>query len=241
MLRAASVALLLIGACRQHSGPAGDASASLAAWEKDRLQMVSMQIEARGVSDALVLDAMRRVPRDRFVPQSQRAHAYEDRPLPIGAGQTISQPYVVAVMTELASIRPGDRVLEVGTGCGYQAAVLAEMGAEVFSIEIIESLAERARATLSELGYSKNVEVRSGDGYAGWPERAPFDAILVTAAPPTIPEPLAQQLVLGGRLIIPVGELYQSLLLVTRTRDGFRQESVLPVRFVPMTGRAQAQ
>jgi len=201
--------------------------------------MVSSQIEARGVRDASVLEAMRRVPRHRFVPESQQAHAYEDRPLPIGVGQTISQPYIVALMSELAALEPGDRVLEIGTGCGYQAAVLAEMGVEVFSIEIIESLATQAIATLRELGYGKRIEIRHGDGYAGWPEHAPFDAILVTAAPPRIPEPLRRQLKLGGRLIIPVGEQFQRLLRVTRTEDGFREESVIPVRFVPMTGKAR--
>jgi protein-L-isoaspartate(D-aspartate) O-methyltransferase len=161
--------------------------------------------------------------------------------LPIGHQQTISQPYIVALMSELADLKPGDTVLEVGTGSGYQAAVLAEMGMRVFSIEIIEPLAKRAKATLSELGYGKKVEVRHGDGYAGWPERAPFDAIVVTAAPPNIPQPLKRQLKVGGHLVIPVGKHFQSLLRVTRTKDGFREESVIPVRFVPMTGKAQEQ
>jgi protein-L-isoaspartate(D-aspartate) O-methyltransferase len=201
--------------------------------------MVRRQIEARGVRDARVLEAMRKVPRHRFMPESQRAHAYDDRPLPIAQGQTISQPYIVALMSELADVKPGDTVLEVGTGSGYQAAVLAEMGVKVFSIEIIEPLAKQATATLSELGYGNKVEVRHGDGYAGWPERAPFDAVIVTAAPPKIPKPLKQQLKVGGRLVIPVGKHYQSLIRVTRTKDGFREESVIPVRFVPMTGKAQ--
>ena len=201
--------------------------------------MVRKQIEARGVRDARVLDAMRSVPRHRFVPESQRGYAYDDRPLPIGEGQTISQPYIVALMTELAGVKPGDTVLEVGTGSGYQAAVLAQMGVKVYSIEIVEPLARRAKAVLDELGYGKRVELRRGDGYAGWPEHAPFDAILVTAAPPKIPEPLKQQLVVGGRLVIPVGKYFQSLLRITRTKDGFREESVIPVRFVPMTGKAQ--
>jgi len=239
MHRATRVALLLIGACSQQSRPADAVPSESASLERDRLQMVSSQIEARGVRDTRVLAAMRRVPRHRFVPESQRAHAYEDRPLPIGVGQTISQPYIVALMSELAALEPGDRVLEIGTGCGYQAAVLAEMGVEVFSIEIIESLAKQATATLRELGYGKRIEIRHGDGYAGWPEHAPFDAILVTAAPPKIPEPLRQQLKRGGRLIIPVGEQFQRLLRVTRTEDGFREESVIPVRFVPMTGKAR--
>ena len=189
--------------------------------------------------DARVLEAMRKVPRHRFMPESQRAHAYDDRPLPIAQGQTISQPYIVALMSELADVKPGDTVLEVGTGSGYQAAVLAEMGVKVFSIEIIEPLAKQATATLSELGYGNKVEVRHGDGYVGWPERAPFDAVIVTAAPPKIPKPLKQQLKVGGRLVIPVGKHYQSLIRVTRTKDGFREESVIPVRFVPMTGKAQ--
>ena len=207
--------------------------------EQERTHMVRRQIEARGVRDARVLEAMRKVPRHRFMPESQRAHAYDDRPLPIAHGQTISQPYIVALMSELADVKPGDTVLEVGTGSGYQAAVLAEMGVKVFSIEIIEPLAKQATATLSELGYGNKVEVRHGDGYAGWPERAPFDAVIVTAAPPKIPKPLKQQLKVGGRLVIPVGKHYQSLIRVTRTKDGFREESVIPVRFVPMTGKAQ--
>ncbi len=201
--------------------------------------MVRSQIESRGIKDARVLEAMRKVPRHRFMPESQRPYAYDDRPLPIGDGQTISQPYIVALMSELAGVKPGDTVLEVGTGSGYQAAVLAEMGVKVFSIEIVASLAKRAKALLGDLGYDESIEVRHGDGYAGWPEHAPFDAIVVTAAPPKIPEPLKQQLEVGGRLVIPVGKSFQSLLRVTRTKDGFREESVIPVRFVPMTGKAQ--
>ena len=183
MRRAAWVALLVAAACSQKSGPAGAVPSDPELREQERLQMVSAQIEARGVRDARVLEAMRKVPRHRFVPQGQRAHAYQDRPLPIGHRQTISQPYIVALMSELAGVKPGDAVLEVGTGSAYQAAVLAEMGVKVFSIEIIEPLAKRAEATLSKLGYTSNVQVRHGDGYAGWPEHAPFDAILVTAAP----------------------------------------------------------
>jgi protein-L-isoaspartate(D-aspartate) O-methyltransferase len=201
--------------------------------------MVHTQIEGRGVTDARVLEAMRKVPRHRFIPESQRPSAYDDRPLPIGRGQTISQPYIVALMSELAEVEPGDTVLEVGTGSGYQAAVLAEMGVKVFSIEIVASLAKGAQALLVELGYGGSVEVRHGDGYAGWPEHAPFDAIVVTAAPPSIPDPLKQQLEVGGHLVIPVGKDFQRLLRVTRTKNGFREESVIPVRFVPMTGKAQ--
>jgi protein-L-isoaspartate(D-aspartate) O-methyltransferase len=199
--------------------------------------MVSTQIESRGVRDSQVLRAMRAVPRHRFVPPSERSSAYDDRPLPIGHQQTISQPYIVALMSELADLKPGDKVLEVGTGSGYQAAVLAEMGVKVFSIEIVAPLAKQAKATLTKLGY--DVEVRHGDGYAGWPEHAPFDAVIVTAAPPQIPEPLKEQLKIGGRLVIPVGTHFQSLIRVTRTKSGFRQEEVIPVRFVPMTGEAQ--
>jgi len=241
MRTAVWVALLVIGACSQKSGPARAVPDEAEPREQERHQMVSKQIEARGVRDARVLGAMRKVPRHRFVPVSQRASAYDDRPLSIGHGQTISQPYIVALMSELAGVGPGDKVLEVGTGSAYQAAVLAEMGVKVFSIEIIEPLAEQAKATLAKQGYAQGVEVRHGDGYAGWPEHAPFDAIVVTAAPPKIPEPLKQQLKIGGRLIIPVGKSYQSLLRVTRTKDGFREESVIPVRFVPMTGKAQGR
>jgi protein-L-isoaspartate(D-aspartate) O-methyltransferase len=201
--------------------------------------MVTQQLEARGIHDARVLAAMRAVPRDRFVPDEARARAYGDHPLPIGHEVTISQPYIVALMTELAEVGPGDRVLEIGTGSGYQTAVLAELGAEVWSIEIIEPLATRAAALLAELGYGR-VHVRHGDGYAGWPEHAPFQAILVTAAPPRIPEPLRGQLAVGGRLVVPVGEQWgQELIVSTRTEDGWSDRTVIPVAFVPMTGAAQ--
>jgi protein-L-isoaspartate(D-aspartate) O-methyltransferase len=231
------MALWLLAACSQKSVPAEAGPSEADARDEERLRMVSRQIESRGVRDRAVLAAMRAVPRHRFVPASEQASAYADHPLPIGYQQTISQPYIVAFMTELAAVKPGDTVLEVGTGSGYQAAVLAEMGVKVYSIEIVAPLAEQASETLAALGY--DVTVRHGDGYAGWPEHAPFDAILVTAAPPKIPEPLERQLEVGGRLVIPVGEYFQSLLVVTRTRDGYRQKDVLPVRFVPMTGEAQ--
>ncbi len=200
--------------------------------------MVATQIEARGVRDARVLDAMRRVERHRFVPEPEGGHAYEDRPLGIGHGQTISQPYIVAVMTEAARVRPGARVLEIGTGSGYQAAVLAELAGEVDTIEFVEPLAREAAARLAALGY-RNVNVRAGDGYRGWPERAPFDAIVVTAAPPEIPRPLLDQLAVGGRLVAPVGEGEQELVVVERTAAGLTTRNLLPVRFVPMTGEAQ--
>jgi len=206
-------------------------------WRARREAMVSRQIEVRGVKDRRVLAAMRRVPRHRFVPAGEQGRAYNDHPLGIGHDQTISQPYIVALMSELAAVGPGDRVLEVGTGSGYQAAVLAAMGVELYSIEIVEALAREARARLTRLGYK--VQVRHGDGYRGWPEAAPFDAIVITAAPPRVPEPLKQQLKPGGRLVVPVGETYQDLVVITRTDKGFERRSVLPVRFVPMTGEAQ--
>jgi protein-L-isoaspartate(D-aspartate) O-methyltransferase len=184
---------------------------------------------------------MRTVPRHRFVPEEYRDTAYLDRPLPIGNGQTISQPYIVAFMTEALRLEPGDRVLEVGTGSGYQAAVLAEIAGHVYSIEIIRSLAESARDRLDQLGY-RNITVRHGDGYHGWPEEAPFDAIIVTAAAGHVPPPLMEQLKPEGRLVIPVGPVFavQTLVLVERTAGGeVRTEQLLPVRFVPMTGRAQ--
>jgi protein-L-isoaspartate(D-aspartate) O-methyltransferase len=204
-----------------------------------RLRMVADQIEARGVSDPHVLAALRTVPRHEFVPPSERAHAYEDRAVGVGHGQTISQPYVVAVMTELAALRPGARVLEIGTGSGYQAAVLAELGAEVFSIEIVAPLARRAAATLARLGYGA-IHLRQGDGYRGWPEAAPFEAILVTAAAPRVPPELLAQLAPGGRLVIPLGDAEQQLEVHTRRADGFEVRRVLPVRFVPMTGQVRS-
>ena len=199
--------------------------------------MVDEQIEPRGIRNPRVLRAMRAVPRHRFVPEKMKPFAYQDRPLPIGHDQTISQPYIVALMSELAEVRPGSRVLEVGTGSGYQAAVLAEMGADVYSIEIVEPLAKQARVTLFALGYG-GVRLRTGDGYAGWPETAPFDAIVVTAAPKTIPTPLKEQLKVGGVLVIPVGDDRQTLMQVRRTKSGFEERRVIPVRFVPMTGKA---
>ena len=202
-----------------------------------RRLMVDAQIRGRGVADPAVLRAMAEVPRHRFVPEPLADAAYADRPLPIGHGQTISQPYVVALMTELLDLGPGDRVLEIGTGSGYHAAVLSRVAGEVYTIEIVEPLAERARATLAELGYA-NVRVRAGDGYRGWPEEAPFDAVLLTAAPPEIPPPLLDQLAVGGRLVAPVGVAFQDLTVIRRTPTGFASERITPVRFVPMTGEA---
>jgi len=209
-------------------------------YEQARRSMVSTQIEARGVTDPLVLQAMRTVPRHLFVPPELRDQAYRDSPLPIGHRQTISQPYIVALMTELIRPAPGMKVLEIGTGSGYQAAVLAECVDKVFTIEILPELGREAAQLLEQLGYD-NVITRIGDGYDGWPEEAPFDAIIVTAAPSSIPKPLLEQLAVGGRLVIPVGELSQDLVVVTRTETGYERRPASGVRFVPMTGKAQEQ
>jgi len=208
------------------------------AQRKAREEMVQEQIAARGVRDKRVLQAMREVPRHLFVPQDLQSYAYLDTPLPIGHEQTISQPYIVGFMTEALKLKPEDRVLEVGTGSGYQAAVLSVLVREVYSIEIVEPLAKESAARLQRLGYS-NVKVRAGDGYRGWPEAAPFDAIIVTAAPDHIPQPLLDQLSTGGRLVIPLGQYFQTLIRVRRTSRGFKTDKLLPVRFVPMTGEAQ--
>jgi protein-L-isoaspartate(D-aspartate) O-methyltransferase len=201
---------------------------------KAREAMVADTIAARGVADPRVLAAMRTVERHRFVPESQRDLAYADLPLPIGSGATISQPYIVALMSELADVRPGDRVLEVGTGSGYQAAVLAELGAEVYSIERVAELVERARANLDAAGYTR-VRLRHGDGHEGWPDAGPFRAILLTAAPDELPRALIDQLEVGGRLIAPIGGRWaQSLLVVERGEHGVSERKVLDVAFVPM-------
>jgi len=204
-------------------------------WAQPRAALIDT-IAARGIRDQRVLAAMRRVPRHEFVPPELHAHAYDDRPLPIGFDQTISQPFVVAAMTEAARIAPRARVLEIGTGSGYQAAVLVALDADVYSIEIIEPLARRTHALLSRLGY--RLHLRIGDGYAGWPEAAPFNAIIVTAAPEQIPQALVRQLAIDGRLVIPLGTVNgaQHLDVITRRRDGTTSETLFPVRFVPMTG-----
>jgi len=227
-MRAAAAALLVIA-----WGGAGPPAEDPA---RARERMVREQIEARGVTDARTLAALRKVERHRFVPPEVAALAYADHPLEIGDGQTISQPYIVAVMSEAIRLRGGEKVLEIGTGSGYQAAVLAEMGAQVYSMEIVPALARRARATLAQLGYGA-VEVREGNGWAGWPEEAPFDAIVVTAAPPTVPEALKSQLRDGGRLVIPVGDDVQELLLLTRHGARFEERRLLMVRFVPLVSR----
>lgn len=201
-----------------------------------RRAMVSGQLRKRGISDARVLASLESVPRHRFVLPGYEYAAYRDHPLPIGFGQTISQPYIVALMTERAGLQPTDRVLEIGTGSGYQSAVLSRLVEQVFTIEIVPGLADRAAATLSALGYA-NVTVRTGDGYEGWPEQAPFDAILVTAAPEEIPEALLDQLAPGGRMVIPVGPTFgtQYLKLIQKDETGvLREERIIPVRFVPM-------
>ncbi len=212
--------------------------ADMQGYERMRAQMVEEQIAARGIREPSVLDALLRVPRHEFVPPEYRHLAYTDQPLPIGHGQTISQPYIVGLMTELLQVGEGDAVLEIGTGSGYQAAVLAGIVRRVYTIEIVQALAARAAEDLARLGYT-NVEVRCGDGYQGWAEHAPYDGIIVTAAPPRIPEPLLSQLKPGARMVVPVGEFYQELLVVERTAEGYRTLRSIPVRFVPMVGEVQ--
>ena len=193
----------------------------------------------RGIHEERVLAAMAKVPREEFVPQEVRPASYTDQPLPIGYSQTISQPYVVAFMTEQLQLKRDDHVLEIGTGSGYQAAILAELVAEVYTIEIVEALAKNAEATLGRLGY-KNVHVKAGDGYKGWPEHAPFDAVIVTCAPDHVPQPLVDQMKEGGRMIIPVGAMgEQELYLLEKKNGRLEKRAVLPVRFVPMTGEAE--
>lgn len=200
-----------------------------------RHQMVDQQIRPRSINDTRVLDAIATVPRHKFVPLEAQAWAYADEPIPIGFDQTISQPYIVAYMVEAACIPPGGKVLEVGTGSGYQAAVLGELAEEVFTLEIVPQLAQRSSEILSELGYH-HVQVRCGNGYGGWPEQAPFDAILVAAAPTSVPSDLIDQLAVGGKLVIPVGHQNQTMLVMTRTPHGVVTEYTIPVRFVPMIG-----
>jgi protein-L-isoaspartate(D-aspartate) O-methyltransferase len=196
--------------------------------------MVDEQLRARGIRATDVLAAMTRVPRHEFVPAELRHLAYADHPLPIGLDQTISQPYIVAYMTEAAGISAGDKVLEIGTGSGYQAAILSELARDVYTIEIIPELAERARTVLRDHGYA-NVQVRTGDGYAGWKEHAPFDAILVTAAPDHVPPALVEQLAVNGRMVIPVGTGEQEMRVITKTASGVTEQRTIPVRFVPLT------
>jgi protein-L-isoaspartate(D-aspartate) O-methyltransferase len=228
--------LLTTGGCLKTDGGAAPQPADRSAAERDR--MVREQLAGRDIRDERVLGAMRKVARHRFVPEAMEHLAYSDSALPIGLDQTISQPYIVAYMTQALALRGRERVLEIGTGSGYQAAVLAELAAEVYTIEIVPDLAARARKTLEALGYG-NVHFRTGDGYQGWTEAAPFDGILVTAAPDHVPEPLVAQLRPGGRMVIPVGRGDQDLLLIEKSATGVTRRSTIPVRFVPMTGKAQ--
>jgi len=228
------VATLAATACGQRPTPASDFGA-------ERQRMVQQQLKGRGIKDERVLAAMGKVPREAFVPPESRAASYEDGPLPIGYDQTISQPYIVAFMTEQLRLKPSDRVLEIGTGSGYQAAILAELVSEIYSVEIVEPLARAAEVTLKRLGY-KNVHVKIGDGYKGWPEAAPFDAIIVTCAPDKVPQPLTDQLKDGGRMVIPVGGRFAQELYLLEKKNGQLRESVtLAVRFVPMLREAEKQ
>lgn len=208
--------------------------------EADRHHLVDEYIIPLGIKDPAVLAAMRRVPRHRFVPATYAEYAYEDGPLPIGYDQTISQPSLVAKMTEALGLKKTDRVLEIGTGSGYQAAILAELVDTVFTIEIVEPLARQAKLTLKELGY-RNIRFRVGDGYGGWPEEGPFDAIIVTAAPDHVPQPLLDQLAVGGRLILPVGRFFQTLDLYRRTEKGFEHKTLSLVRFVPLVREGEQE
>ncbi len=214
------------------SAPAADE------YKEARLQMVERQIRARGIKAKTVLEAMAKVPRHRFVPEHLAHLAYGDHPLPIGHQQTISQPYIVAYMTEAAEITPQEKVLEIGTGSGYQAAILGEIAREVYTIEIIPELAEGARKILTQLGY-KNIQVKTGNGYLGWAEHAPYDAIIVTAAPDQVPPALVEQLALNGKMVIPVGTTYQEMVIITKTEKGVLEQRTIPVRFVPMTGKPE--
>jgi protein-L-isoaspartate(D-aspartate) O-methyltransferase len=228
-----------LGAAACGAKPKGTAPAP-DPWAAARAVMVETQIAGRGIEDMRVLAAMGKVPRHHFMPPEARDAAYEDRPVPIGHGQTISQPYIVAFMTEALRLTPDDKVLEIGTGSGYQAAVFAELAGEVHTIEIVEPLAKQAAVALADAGYDK-VKTRGGDGYQGWPEAAPFDAIMVTCAPDAIPQPLIDQLAEGGRMIIPVGpqNAPQELVLLQKNAGVIERRNVLPVRFVPMTGEAE--
>jgi protein-L-isoaspartate(D-aspartate) O-methyltransferase len=232
----ATLVLACLVGCVSTAGNGDGQTDAEFAYALKRQQMVETQIRDRGVRDPRVLAAVGKVPRHRFVQPGDESSAYGDHPIAIGSGQTISQPYIVAYMTEALDLQPGDRVLEIGTGSGYQAAILGELVREVYTIEIVPELAARATRLLADLKYV-NVHVREGDGYLGWQEHAPFDAVIVTAAPDHIPQPLVDQLKIGGRLVVPVGREEQDLLVLTRTSDGLREDARLPVRFVPLTRR----
>lgn len=214
------------------SNPSVDQVDTLA-WKKEAKRMVNDQLVARGITDRKVLKAMENTPRHRFMPQTLRQHAYYDGPLPIGEEQTISQPYIVAVMTELLKLKGQEKVLEIGTGSGYQAAILSQLADTCYSIELIKTLSDRATKLLKEMGYH-NVVTKWGDGYKGWPEHAPFDRIIITAAPEEVPQALVDQLKVEGIMVVPVGKTYQELLLITKTDKGIRKKTIFPVRFVPM-------
>lgn len=224
-----SIIIVLYGTMCSQSNP--DRS-----YEQMRENMIEQQIKARGIKDQQVLEAIKSVERHEFVPEDQRQSAYADSPLPIGHGQTISQPYIVAYMTEQLNLQADEKVLEIGTGSGYQAAVLAHIVSAVYTIEIVKPLCEDAKKRLKRLKY-ENIHVMCGDGYKGWPKHAPFDAVILTAAAKTIPQPLIDQLAVGGRLIAPVGELWQELILLKRlSSDKVEKQKLIPVRFVPLTG-----
>lgn len=207
-------------------------------YAEQRRDMVQSQIKERGIENERLLSAIESVKRHEFVPEQHREYAYYDGPLPIGNDQTISQPYIVALMTDLLSLSEGDKVLEIGTGCGYQTAVLSELCCEVYTVEIIGDLSKKAKKLLRKLGY-RNVHFKIGDGYEGWQEHAPYDAVIVTACPHVLPQPLIDQLKWGGRMVIPLEEEYQELKLITKKKDGLEKERITAVRFVPMTGQAE--
>jgi len=212
-----------------------DQNQNMDKYKVKREQMVKSQIEARGIKNKDVLEAIKKVPRHEFVPENLKEFAYTDEPLSIGSGQTISQPYIVAYMTEILDLKKSDRILEIGTGSGYQSAILAELCDSVYTIEILPELSARAQETLHKLDY-RNIYFRIGNGFYGWKEKSPFDAIIVTAAPEDVPQSLVEQLAEGGRMIIPVGDFFQELYLITRTKDGIEKRKTLPVRFVPLQG-----
>ncbi len=229
--------ILLISAlllCLSTLPAAHAAEPSSPEYDLQRERMVKYQLRSRDIDAQPVLEAMKTVPRHRFVPKTYQDKAYGDHPLPIGEDQTISQPYIVALMSQVLKVAPGQKVLEIGTGSGYQAAILAEMGAKVYTIEIVESLGQQAKKVLAELGYA-DIHVKIGDGYQGWPEHAPFDRIIVTCAPTQVPDPLKKQLAEGGRMVIPVGKTFaQELVVLTKTQGKLKKQHILPVRFVPM-------
>lgn len=232
--------LFFVTSCQSLEIPAPKGKMSDSEWTKLRKEMVLQQIKERNVTDPRVIETMEKVARHLFIPEANRSAAYEDKPISIGFGQTISQPYIVALMTEVLHLKKGEKVLEVGTGSGYQAAVLAEMGAETYTIEIIPELAALGQKNLEQTGY-KNVKVKVGDAYLGWKEHAPFDAILVTCAPEDVPSPLAEQLKEGGRMIIPIGPegQIQDLVFLKKVQGKLEKKSVAPVRFVPMMRESQ--